>query len=318
MSLLNTMPAPAAKRTGVHPVAPRGGVLTALWLPTDSSGRLMRAELARHLEWLKRSGIHGVLALGSTGEFMRMTLAERTAMLAEIAELAAPLPVIANITSIRLDEVIALGLAAHRLGLAGVAIMPPYFYPVSQEDMLEFFLRAADAVPLPFYLYNFPELTGNRIDLETVSAFADRADMAGIKQSGGEFAYHHELIRLGSEKDFSVFSGSDTRLTEVFPLGAKGAIGGLVNIVPELMVSIYNICCLGRPGDPTLAASRMSAIGPVIDRMKFPLNVAAGLEARGFEPGAPKTVVAAASLATYSGIVKDLKTMFSDWGLPNP
>ncbi|MFA6960763.1 MAG: dihydrodipicolinate synthase family protein [Opitutaceae bacterium] len=299
-------------------IAPRSGVLSALWIPTDSEGRLLRAELARHLNWLKRSGIHGVLALGSTGEFARMGLAEREAMLTTIAELAAPLPVIANITSIRLDEVIALGRAAHRLGLAGVAIMPPYFYPVSQDDMLEFFLRAADAVPLPFYLYNFPELTGTRINLETVSAFADRANMAGIKQSGGEFAYHKDLIQLGCKKDFSVFSGSDLRLTEVFALGASGAIGGLVNIVPDLMVSLFRICREGAPGDPTLAAKRMTAIGPVIDRLKFPLNVAAGLEARGFEPGAPKTVVSAASLDTYAGILKDLKTMFSDWGLPQP
>ena len=318
MSLLSPIPACAQASFTSASAAPRAGVLSALWLPTDANGRLMRAELSRHLDWLKSCGVHGVLALGSTGEFARMTLAERESMLSAVASLAAPLPVIANITSIRLDEVIALGQAAERLGLAGVALMPPYFYPVSQDDMLEFFLRAADSIDLPFYLYNFPELTGNRIGLETVAAFADRARLAGIKQSGGEFAYHKDLIRLGEEKDFSVFSGSDLRLPEVFALGAKGAIGGLVNIVPELMVTIYEICRNGRIGDPSVCAARMTAIGPVIDRLKFPLNVAAGLEARGFNPGAPKTVVSPASLATYSGIVTDLRKMFADWGLTTP
>ena len=82
--------------------------------------------------------------------------------------------------------------------------------------MLEFFLRAAEAVDLPFCLYNFPELTGNRIGLETIAAFAERAPMAAIKQSGAEFAYHRPLIRLGHEKGFTVFSGADARLPEVF------------------------------------------------------------------------------------------------------
>ncbi|MBI2497233.1 MAG: dihydrodipicolinate synthase family protein, partial [Opitutae bacterium] len=84
-------------------------------------------------------------------------------------------------------------------------------------------------------LYNFPELSGTRINLETVAAFAQRAGMAGIKQSGGEFAYHRDLVALGRERNFSVFSGSDTRLPEVFALGVDGCIGGLVNIVPDLM-----------------------------------------------------------------------------------
>ncbi len=313
MPLLDPAPLSPPPRSDT---APRSGVLAALWLPADSQGRLLRPQLARHLGWLRRQGVHGILALGSTGEFVRMSLAEREAMLAVVMELAAPLPVVVNITSIRLDEVVALGRAARRFGAAGVAIMPPYFYPVSQADMLEFFLRAAEAVDLPFYLYNFPELTGNRIDLETAAAFSEGAAMAGIKQSGGEFGYHHDLVRLGDEKGFSVFSGSDTRLPEVFAIGAKGAIGGLANIVPDLMVSLHAICRLGRPGDPSVAAGRMQALGRVIDRMKFPLNVAAGLEARGFEPGAPKTVVSETSRALYASIVQELRELFDAWGLP--
>ena len=70
-------------------------------------------------------------------------------------------------------------------------------------------------------LYNFPELTGKRIDLPTIAAFADRAPMIGIKQSGGEFAYHQDLIALGREKGFAVMSGSDTRLPEVFQAGRR-------------------------------------------------------------------------------------------------
>src|SRR5437763_14056073 len=108
--------------------------------------------------------------------------------------------------------------------------------------MLAYFLHVADEVGLPVMLYNFPELTGKRIDLPTIAAFADRAPMCAIKQSGGEFAYHADLVALGREKHFAVMSGADTRLPEVFALGAAGCIGGLVNIVPELMITIDRIC----------------------------------------------------------------------------
>lgn len=298
------------------PAAPRQGVFAALWIPTDARGRLLKRALAAHLAFLRTSGVHGVLALGSTGEFSRMDLAQKKAVLATVVEQAGSLQVIANITSIRLDEVIALGKFARRLGVAGVALMPPIFYPVSQADMLEFFLRASAAVQLPVYLYNFPELTSNRIGLELIAKFAARAPMAGIKQSGGEFAYHQDLIALGREKKFAVFSGADTRLAEVFAMGAAGCIGGLVNFAPEYMVAIYNACRAGRPQDCTVESSRMKEIGPVVDRMLFPLSVATGMEARGYEPGAPKMVVSAESAKIYRGIVADFRRMFKAWDLP--
>ena len=78
------------------PAAPRQGVFAALWIPTDARGRLMKRALAAHLAFLRRSGVHGVLALGSTGEFPRMHLAQRQEVLATVAELAGPLQVIAN------------------------------------------------------------------------------------------------------------------------------------------------------------------------------------------------------------------------------
>jgi len=316
---MNTAGYPGAETElkGAADAAPRAGVLAALWVPTGTDGKLKRDALAKHLGWLKTTGIHGVLALGSTGEFIRMSLKEREEVLEAIIELAAPLPVVANLSSIRLDEVLALGRTAIKLGAVGAALMPPSFFPVTQADMLEFFVRAADGVDLPFYLYNFPELTGNRINIETVAGFADRANMAGIKQSGGEFSYHHELIALGKEKNFSVFSGADTRLPEVFSLGGAGAIGGLVNMAPEYMVGIYNACCKGQTGelDVDTMAARMREVGRIVDQMTFPLNVATGVEARGFDPGAPKTAISPATEALYRKVVADFQAQFRAWGL---
>ncbi len=291
------------------------GIYSAQWLPTDASGHLDGLALAAHLAFEKRAGINGVLGLGSTGEFPHFSPAERKQALAAVAEFAAPLPVIANITDIRPKVAIELGRFAKSLGLPAVALMPPTFFPMSQDDVLAYFLHVAEAVDLPVMLYNFPELCGKRIDLATIAAFADRAPMCAIKQSGGEFAYHRDLIALGREKNYVVMSGADTRLTEVFGMGAAGCTGGLVNIVPELMVDIYRCSAAGRPGDAAVSAARMVELGRVIDQLAFPPNVGAGLAARGFAPGAAKSILSAVSQRAAAKIEAELRTLFIQWGL---
>tara|TARA_B110000305_G_scaffold115759_1_gene130017 strand:- start:3029 stop:3955 length:927 start_codon:yes stop_codon:yes gene_type:complete len=295
--------------------SPTGGVFAALWLPTDQEGHLLREELAQNLAFLKHHEVTGVLALGSTGEFPQFDLEQRKRALATVAELATPLQVIANVSDIRPKVVGALGRFARELGLPAIAVMPPGFFPSRQDDALVHFQHAAETSELPTFLYNFPELTGTRIDLETVSEFADSGRMAGIKQSGGEFEYHKELIALGREKNFPVFSGSDTRLPEVFGLGASGCIGGLANIAPDLMVHLYRVVREGREGEVSPAFEQMKEIGRIIDKLTFPLNVAAGIEARGLNPGIPKAVVSKSSAAIYRQIVQELRQRMIEWGL---
>jgi 4-hydroxy-tetrahydrodipicolinate synthase len=139
--------------------------------------------------------------------------------------------------------------------------------------------------------------------------------MCAIKQSGGEFDYHRELIALGREKDYVVMSGADTRLPEAFALGAAGCTGGLVNIVPELMVDIYRCSAAGRPGDAAVSAARMVELGRVIDQLAFPPNVAAGLAARGFSPGASKSILSPTSQKLSVRIEAELRALFEQWKL---
>ncbi len=296
-----------------------GGIYSAQWLPVDAAGRLDRAALATHLAFEKHAGIAGVLALGSTGEFPHFSSEERREILAAVAELAAPLPLIANITDLRPRAAIGLGRAAKALGYSAVALMPPMFFPMAQADVLAHCLHVAEAVDLPVMLYNFPELCGKRFDLATVAAFADRAPLCAVKQSGGEFAYHRELIALGREKNFAVMSGADTRLAEVFALGAAGCIGGLVNLVPELMVDLHRCAVAGRPLDAALSGARLVEVGRVIDRLAFPPNIGAGLAARGFAPGASKSILSPASQTIAAGIESELRALFKSWRLePGP
>ncbi len=296
---------------------PKQGVIAALALPFDQEGLLMEDALRQHLDWLKASGIHGILVLGSTGEFPLLSVDQRKDAMAAVVRLAAPLPVMANITDLRPPVVAELGAFARELGLPAVAIMPPLFYPTSDDDQLAWFEFAADASQLPVLLYNFPELTGKRIPLEVIRRATANIPVMGIKQSGSEFSYHLPLIELARDKGFSVFSGSDIRLPEVFRIGADGCIGGLVNFVPEMMLEQFNRHFKGlEGGDPEQTVERMQEVGRIISQLEFPYNVRAGMLARGFSCGATQLVLNRETRRRMGGLVDEFRTRFAEWGLP--
>lgn len=295
---------------------PRGGILSALVIPTDIDGKVIGSVLRRNIEWLKTKGIGGLMVLGSTGEFLKFDERQRIAILESVAKInGGDFPMIANCTADTVREVSRLAHAAEKNGFNGISLMPQYFYPQSQADMLEFFLSCDSSYALPTLLYNFPERTGTRIGDNVVEEFAKNGKMFGIKQSGAEFEYHKKLIELGGKYKFSVFSGFDTRLAEVFPMGAAGCIGGLVNIVPEYMSQIYKICKQGEGGDLQTLTERVAFVGRTIDKATFPINVQFGMLARGLEVGEPKMTVSANTDALREEIVATLKAAFKSWGL---
>jgi 4-hydroxy-tetrahydrodipicolinate synthase len=290
------------------------GVFCALWTPTDESGQLIESALRTNLEFLKVRGVQGVLALGSTGEFLHLEFEVRKRLIERVVALAGPLRVMMNISEIRPAAVADLARFARQAGAAAVSLLPPYFYPVAQEDLVEFFVRGGAAAELPLFLYNFPERTGNRIDLETVAAVADRVRVSGVKQSGNEFGYHAPLVELGRRKDFVVLTGADTRLPEAVSMGVVGCVSGLANAVPELVVESLADARKGRPGEG-MAAKRLDELGRRISAVNFPLNVAAVMEARGMPTGCAKSLVSAGTKARIAHLVGELRELFGEWKL---
>lgn len=254
------------------------------------------------------------MALGSTGEFLYFDVETRKRFLSQAIELAAPLPVIANITDIRPRAVAELGRHARESGAAAVALLPPHFYPVAQDDLVEWFVRAGEAANLPLFLYNFPERTGNRIGIETIAVVVDRIRLAGVKQSGAEFDYHRALVQLGREKNFAVLTGTDTRLVEAMQMGAAGCVSGLANAVPEPLVEIFGAVNAGAPERAVTAAERMKTIGALVEQVEFPLNVAAIIQARGLAVGQPKSLISQATQARCQQLVSQLQSLFRQWG----
>jgi len=291
------------------------GIFCALWTPTDENGAILEKTLKTNLEFVTSKAVQGLLALGSTGEFLQLEVSARKDFLKKVLAWSGGLPVIANISDIRPSVVAELGRVAREHGAAAVAVLPPYFFPLAQADLAEFFVRAGEAAKLPLFLYNFPERTGNRIALETVAAVADRIQLAGVKQSGAEFAYHQPLVELGRRRSFVVFTGSDTRLPEAMAMGVNGCVSGLANAVPEVMLEVFAGARRGPGSTQSRAAERMRQLGELVDRLEFPLNVAAVIEARNLSPGHPKSVVSTETEQRYQKLKSEVRQLFQEWKL---
>jgi dihydrodipicolinate synthase/N-acetylneuraminate lyase len=291
------------------------GLFCALWMPTDENGRLLNNALEQNLEYLKSRGVQGLLALGSTGEFLRLDPAERRRAMEQVARFAQPLRLMFNISELRPAAVAELGRCARDLGAEAVSLLPPYFFPLAQEDLVEFFVRGAEAAKLPLFLYNFPERTGNRIALETIAAVAERVPVAGVKQSGAEFTYHGPLVELGRQKGFVVMTGADTRLPEAVAMGVTGCVSGLSNAVPELVSQSLIQALQGQVPGPGSPADHLRELSLRLPAVAFPLDVAGCMEARGLPVGAPKIALSAATRARYETFVRDLRTLFREWNL---
>src|SRR5688572_18653763 len=205
------------------------GVFCALWTPTDRTGAVLQPALERNLKFLVDSGIHGFMALGSTAEFPHLTIPERKELLERIVR--TQLPVIANVSDV--SHRVAIDLAAHakEAGAVAIAVLPPWFFPAAQADLAEFFIAVAKESGMPLVLYNFPEVSGKKIEPETIKRVADQVRVLAVKQSGSDFQYHFDLLKLAQQYSFSVLSGWDTRLGKSLQMGCAGTVSGLANAI---------------------------------------------------------------------------------------
>jgi len=241
----------AGAQTG-HPAGVAGIVVP---IPTlfDEQGRLDEAANARHIDWLIAHGVHGILALGTTGEFTSLSREERRAV-AELAVRTARgrVPVLVGCGSPGTDEAVAYAEHAESIGAAGVAVILPYYWVPPERSIYEHFRLIAIATRLPVYIYNFPALTGRNIAPKTVLRLAqDHANIAGIKDTIDSVSHIQEILVTvrPARPDFVVLCGMDYHLLNTLLLGGDGAVPGTANFAPDPLVAIQRAVGDGRLED---------------------------------------------------------------------
>ena len=176
-------------------------------------------------------------------------------------------PVYAGTGCVGTQDTIDLSLAAQEIGVDVLSVITPYFAALSQEELYRHYADIAAAVKLPIVMYNIPMRTGCAIEPETVSRLAkDFSNIRGVKDSSGKFENILAYIHGTDPEHFSVLSGNDALILKTLQNGGKGGITAVANILPEMMVSIYQNW---KKGDMAAAEAAQQGIQPIRDCFKY-------------------------------------------------
>ena len=211
------------------------GALAAAVTPLRDDGAALDEDAFRpYLDFLVAGGLDGILALGTTGEGILLSAAERRRA-AELF-LEGPLPVIVHCGAQTTAETVALAQHAASSDAAGVAVIGPPYYPLDDEALLAHFVAAARAAsPLPFYVYEFKARSGYAVPVPVLERLREEAsNLAGLKVSDKPL----EAVEPYLLEGLDVFVGTE----ELLPVrGAAGTVSGLASVFPERVVALEGV-----------------------------------------------------------------------------
>jgi dihydrodipicolinate synthase/N-acetylneuraminate lyase len=237
----------------------RGTLAAALTPLRDGGAALDEDAFAPYCDFLR--GLDGVLALGTTGEGILLSVAERRRAVELF--LAAGLRVIAHCGAQSTAATAALAEHAAEAGADGVAVIAPPYFRLDDDALLAHFATAARAcAPLPFYVYEFERASGYAVPLPVLERLREAApNLAGLKVSDAPWERFAPYLLEGLD----VFVGPEALIGRGVPAGAVGAVSALASAFPERVAAAVR----DPNGDE---AAGMGALREAIER--FPRHAA--------------------------------------------
>jgi dihydrodipicolinate synthase/N-acetylneuraminate lyase len=216
------------------------GALAAAVTPLTEDGRALDEDAFAPLSaFLADGGLDGILALGTTGEGILLSVEERRRA-AELFVAAAPegFAVAVHCGAQTTADTVALGRHAAAIGADAVAVIAPPYFPLGEEELFAHFRAAADAcAPTPFYVYEFAARSGYAIPIAVIGRLRDVApNLAGLKVSDSPF----DRVRPYLLEGLDLFVGLEPLVLEGLASGAVGAVSGLASAFPDLIARLVH------------------------------------------------------------------------------
>lgn len=212
------------------------GTLAASITPLHEAGSELDVEaIPSVVEFLSAAGVDGVLALGTTGEGILLSMAERQrAAAAFIAAAGHDIDVAVHVGALTTDESVRLAYHAASHGADGVAAIGPAYFAYDDIALLNHFRAIGRAcAPVDFYLYEFEARAGYALPLGVIQTLLQELDnLRGLKVSTTPWDKFSPYLSLGID----VFCGPEALIQDALTNGAAGAVSGLAAAFPDLVV----------------------------------------------------------------------------------
>ena len=210
----------------------RFGLSCATITPFTRDGRVDTSRLLAHVARCIDEGCRSVTLFGTTGEGASVGASERRRVLESVAAKVGAKRVLVGVLANAVDDAAAQADELFDVGGPGILLAPPhYFKGVSDEGLYAWFSRAIESMRAPrgVFLYHLPSVTQVPLPIALIDRLkcAYPSVVAGVKDSGGDWAYTEQL--LDAHADLHVLVGDERLLARAMRNGASGAINGFSN-----------------------------------------------------------------------------------------
>ena len=284
------------------------GSHTVLATPFTTDGRgIDTSALRRLVDWQIESGSHGLIPLGSTGEFLSVSDDERTQIVETVVEAAdGRVPVLIGTADEWTDKAVRYSIEAEAIGADGLMIISPYYSSPTEDELFEHFRRISDAVSIPIMVYNNPSTANVDLRPEFVARLGKLENVRYIKESSGDISRVREIHRISDR--VSVFAGYHP--FESLAAGAKGYVSVIGNFLPAESAAVCDLMDEGRREEALNLYNRMIPLLNAIAGDKYVSATKCAMAAVGMpigDPRPPRLAMPDAEAAAIQRMVKEFK-----------
>jgi 4-hydroxy-tetrahydrodipicolinate synthase len=221
------------------------GVLSPVVTPFKADLSPDTERFVRQCKWLIANKV-GLAVFGTNSEANSLSADERVDLLDKLVESGVdPARMMPGTGCCALTDSVRLTAHAVKLGCAGALMLPPFYYKgVSDEGLFRNYAEIVERVGdarLQIYLYHIPQVSQVPITLKLIERLlkAYPKNIAGTKDSSGDWSNTQAMLNAFAEDGFDVFPGSETFLLAGMRNGAKGCISATANVNPAAIHNLY-------------------------------------------------------------------------------
>jgi 4-hydroxy-tetrahydrodipicolinate synthase len=203
------------------------GVFPAITTQMKKDGTLDADATGRHAEVLIRSGVRGIIFLGSLGENQSLGAEEKRRLIAMMVEVVGGrVPALSGVAESSTAGACRYVRDCEKLGVNGFMLMPPMVYKSPDpRESLAYLRTVARVTGLPIMVYNNPISYGHDLTPELFAQLADQKNFVALKESSADTRRITDLHNAVGDR-YAIFTGVDDLVLECGVLGIDGWVAG--------------------------------------------------------------------------------------------
>ncbi len=263
------------------------GVYPYLVSPIATDGSVDAPVLTRLCDDLIAAGVHGLVPLGSTGEFAYLSWPQRRRVVEVVVAAArGRVPVIAGVAATTTAEAVRQAHEMVTLGADAILAILEAYFPLDDDGVYDYFRAVAAATPLPVVLYTNPNFQRSDLTLPVIDRLSRIDNIQALKDASNNTGRLLSIINR-VEGRMQVCAASAHIPACVMLIGGVGWMAGPACLVPRQSVQLYELCRTGQWTEAMALQARLWALNQAFARHNLAACIKGGLIMQGYAVGEP-------------------------------